>query len=69
MYFVQELAKNLATAMSVEEIADVVAAMEVVKNAKRTVLRGGNKKKKKGPTVKMKAAREDMIAGDYDDFL
>ena len=37
MYLVTELAKNLSTSMSVEEITDVVAAMEVVKNAKRTV--------------------------------
>merc|ERR1711991_696364 len=62
MYMVTELAKNLCTSMKVEEISDVVAAMEVVKNAKRTVERGGNKKKKKGPNVKLKAAREDMIA-------
>lgn len=70
MYLVTELAKNLCTAMSVEEIAEVVAAMEVVKNAKRTVERGG-KKKKKGPAVKTKAAaaKEDMYDDEYDSFL
>ena len=36
MHLVTEMAKNLCLAMSIEEITDVVAAMEVVKNAKRT---------------------------------
>ena len=31
--------------------------------------RGGNKKKKKGANVKIKAAREDMIHDEYDSFL
>lgn len=63
-------AQNLATAMSVEEIASVVAAMEVVKNAKRVTEKGGTKKKKK-PVAKGKynAAREDMVTGEFDDFL
>ncbi len=71
MHLVTELAKNLCTAMSVEQIAEVVAAMEVVKNAKRTVERGGNKKKKKGPAGKAKlaAGREDMVEDEYDSFL
>jgi hypothetical protein len=70
MHLVTELAKNLCTAMSVEQISDVVAAMEVVKNAKRTVERGG-KKKKKGPAGKGKAGagREDMVEDEYDNFL
>ncbi len=70
MHLVTELAKNLCTGMSVEQIADLVAAMEVVKNAKRTVERGGIKKKKKGPVGKGKAAgREDMVEDEYDSFL
>lgn len=69
MHLVTELAKNLSTAMSVEQISDFVAAMEVVKNAKRAAEKGGKvelfvylhlvltgavQKKKKGPAVKGK---------------
>ena len=69
MHLVTELAKNLATAMSVEQIADVVAAMEVVKNAKRTAEKGGKKKKGKAPVKKGAAGREDFVEDEYDSFL
>jgi hypothetical protein len=69
MHLVTELAKNLCTAMSVEQISDVVAAMEVVKNAKRTVERGGKKKKKPAGKGKAGAGREDMVEDEYDNFL
>jgi hypothetical protein len=69
MHLVTELAKNLCTAMSVEQISDVVAAMEVVKNAKRTVERGGKKKKKPAGKGKAAAGREDMVEDEYDNFL
>lgn len=71
MHLVTELSKNLCTAMSVEQIADVVAAMEVVKSAKRQADKGG-KKKKKGPALaksKQSAARQDMVDDEYDSFL
>ena len=70
MHLVTELAKNLCTAMNVEQISEVVAAMEVVKNAKRTIERGGKKKKKNQPKTKAALAKEDMIDDDiYDSFL
>lgn len=72
LLLVTELAKNLCTAMSIEEIAEVVAAMEVVKNAKRVQDKGGNKKKGKKPAVskaQKSAAREDTVYDEYDNFL
>jgi hypothetical protein len=56
------------TSMSVEQITEVVAAMEVVKNAKRTMEKGG-KKKKKAPAAKGKATKEDFVEDEYDGFL
>lgn len=55
--------------MTVEQIAEVVAAIEVVKNAKRTMEKGGKTKKKKAPAAKGKAAREDFVEDEYDSFL